>query len=96
MGTALATHVSRPRLLKPEDAADYLGIAHWKLLELARNGALASIKVHRTIRFDPADLDSFIELHRRPVVTTKERIWIPRRRRPARIARNKQRNRASG
>jgi excisionase family DNA binding protein len=96
MGTALATQVRRPRLLNPEDAADYLGIAHWKLLELARNGALASIKVHRTIRFDPADLDTFIESHRRPVLAREKKIWNRRRKRQRTTARNGQRKHATG
>jgi len=96
MGTALATQVRRPRLLSPDDAADYLGIAHWKLLELARNGALASIKVHRTIRFDQVDLDTFIESHRRPVLAREKRTWKRKRNRPAQTATSRQRRRANG
>ena len=55
------------RLLLPDEAAEYLGIARWKLYELTRRGKLASVKEGRTIRFEQADLDAFIAAHRRPV-----------------------------
>jgi excisionase family DNA binding protein len=89
MVNAFATQARRPKLLTPEEAAEYLGIAHWKLLELARNNVLASIKVHRTIRFDPADLDTFIESHRRPVLAKEKRTWKRRRNRLEQKARAK-------
>lgn len=96
MGNALATAVRRPKLLKPEEAAEYLGIAHWKLYELARNGVLASIKVHRTIRFDPVDLDTFIESYRRPVLATRRQTWKPKAKRQGRAQRSRQRSHGKG
>jgi excisionase family DNA binding protein len=96
MGNALATTVRRPKLLKPQEAADYLGIAHWKLYELARNRVLASIKVHRTIRFDPQDLDAFIESYRRPVLATRRQTWKANGKRQAQAKENRQRNHENG
>jgi excisionase family DNA binding protein len=96
MGNALATAPRRPKLLKPEEAAEYLGIAHWKLYELARNGVLASIKVHRTIRFDPLDLDAFIESYRRPVLATRRQTWKPKGKRQERPKQDRQRNHGNG
>ena len=71
VGNTPSTETRGRRLLQPDEAAEYLGIERWKLYELARNGVLASIKVHRTIRFDPADLDAFIASHRRPAITVE-------------------------
>jgi excisionase family DNA binding protein len=66
METAVMPERPRRRLLRPEEAAEYLGIARWKLYELTRHGKLASVKEGRTIRFEQADLDAFIAAHRRP------------------------------
>jgi len=96
MGSTLATAVRRPKLLKPDEAAEYLGIAHWKLYELARNGVLASIKVHRTIRFDPVDLDTFIDRYRRPAVATRRRTWNVKGKRYGQARPKRQRRHESG
>lgn len=72
MGATTNTAVGGQRLLNPDEAAERLGIARWKLYEMARRGVIASIKEGRTIRFDPADLDTFIASHRRPVVGIQE------------------------
>ena len=66
MGNEAQTGRSLRRLLKPEEAAEYLSVPRWKLYFLARTGELASIKAGRTIRFDQSDLDEFIRTHRRP------------------------------
>lgn len=73
MGTEKQTHGPERRLLRPDEAAEYLGIARWKLYEMARRGVLASVKEGRTIRFDRADLDAFIAAHRRPAQIAEAR-----------------------
>lgn len=71
MGTEEQTHEPDRRLLRPDEAAEYLGIARWKLYEMARRGVVASVKEGRTIRFARADLDAFIAAHRRPAHTVE-------------------------
>ena len=52
------------RLLQTDAAAAYLGIARRTLQELVQNRKVSFIKIGRSIRFDPADLDTFIESRR--------------------------------
>ena len=49
------------RLVKVRAAADYLAISERKLWDLSRNGAIPIVKLGRMVRYDLADLDSFIE-----------------------------------
>lgn len=73
MGATQVVRESEQRFLTVDEAASYLGLPRWKVMELARNEALSSIKVHRLIRFDRADLDEFIRVHRRPAKTSAVR-----------------------
>ncbi|MFT4288133.1 helix-turn-helix domain-containing protein [Nocardioides sp.] len=51
-------------LLKPDEAADRLGVSVWTLARLRRDGLLAAIRVANAWRYDPADLDTYISNHR--------------------------------
>ena len=58
------------RLKKTDDAAAYLGISRRKLQELVQDREIGSIKFGRSIRFDPADLEDFIDRNK-----VKPRGW---------------------
>ncbi len=49
------------RLIKCRQAAQYLGICERKLWELAKDGRIPSVRIDRAVRFDVADLDTFIQ-----------------------------------
>ena len=49
------------RLVKVRAAADYLAISERKLWDLSQNGTIPVVKLGRMVRYDLADLDSFIE-----------------------------------
>jgi len=49
------------RLVKVRAAADYLAISERKLWDLSQNGPIPVVKLGRAVRYDLADLDSFIE-----------------------------------
>ena len=49
------------RLVKVRAAADYLAISERKLWDLSQNGTIPVVKLGRAVRYDLADLDSFIE-----------------------------------
>ncbi|MBC8468885.1 MAG: helix-turn-helix domain-containing protein [Planctomycetes bacterium] len=49
------------RLVKCGEAAAYLGICERKLWELSKDGRIPSVRIDRSVRFDIADLDAFIE-----------------------------------
>ena len=55
-------HVGR-RLLKPEEAAEYLGLQVDTIYRKARLRELPSVKVGRALRFDVEALERFIEEH---------------------------------
>lgn len=63
-------HDTVGRLKKTDDAAAYLGIARRTLQQLVQNREIGFIKFGRSIRFDPADLDLFIDSKR-----VKARGW---------------------
>ncbi len=50
------------RLIKCREAAAYLGICERKLWELSKNGRIPAVRIDRSVRFDIADLDAFIQL----------------------------------
>jgi excisionase family DNA binding protein len=47
-------------LLKPEEAATYLGIGRSKVFELLADGRLASVRIGRSRRITVAALDDFV------------------------------------
>ncbi len=50
------------RLLTSSEAAHYLGISTRKLWELGNRGVLPVVRLdNRMVRFDLADLDSFVD-----------------------------------
>ena len=49
------------RLLKSKQAAEYLCISERTLWNLQNRGKIKVVRMGRLIRFDPADLDKFIE-----------------------------------
>ena len=58
--------VTGPRLLSGKEAAAYLGVPYNTLRGWANNGTLPVIRVphSRSLWFDLADLDQFIDRHR--------------------------------
>lgn len=52
-------------LLTIEEAAAYLGCSRRYMITLVHERRVAAIRFgHRTVRFDPADLDAYIAAHR--------------------------------
>ncbi len=51
----------KARLMKCRDAARYLCISERTLWTLQNEGKVRAVKMGRLIRFDPEDLDLFIE-----------------------------------
>jgi excisionase family DNA binding protein len=52
------------KLLTTPEAASRLGVSKRTLQELAAERKIAQIKFGRNVRFDPADLEAFINSHR--------------------------------
>jgi excisionase family DNA binding protein len=65
-----------PRLLWTcREAATALGISERKLWDLTNNGAIPSVKIGRAERYDPADIQTWINTQKnraRPSDTTAE------------------------
>jgi excisionase family DNA binding protein len=57
------------RLMDVADAAQYLTVSEHFVRRLIRERRVTFIKVGRHVRFDPADLDAFIEQGRREAHT---------------------------
>ena len=49
------------RLLKSREAAKYLCVSEKTLWNLQNAGKIRAVKLNRLVRYDPADLDEFIE-----------------------------------
>ena len=56
----MSTTDTNKRLVKCREAAAYLGISERKLWELKKAGRIPSVRIDRCVRFDIADLDTFI------------------------------------
>jgi len=54
------------KLLKVAEAAAYLTLSQFYLYRLVETGAIPTIRLGRSIRFDPAELDEWINDRRRP------------------------------
>jgi excisionase family DNA binding protein len=52
-------------LLRAEDVAGRIGASKQAVYLLARENTLPSVRWGRSVRFDPADVEAFIEAHRR-------------------------------
>lgn len=58
-------------LLNASETARKLRLSVPHVYTMAAAGTLSSIKFGRAVRFDPKDVDAFIEAHRRGVVRPK-------------------------
>jgi excisionase family DNA binding protein len=57
-----------PKLLTAEHVALLLGKHPRTVLQMAAAGKIPAIRLgHRTVRFDPADVQEYIDAHRTPV-----------------------------
>ena len=54
------SHTSK-KLMNCKQAADYLCICQRKLWDLSKSGRIQTVRIDRAVRYDIADLDSFIE-----------------------------------
>lgn len=54
-----------PQLLRAEEVAKRLGLSRQHVYVMAANGELPSIKLRGAVRFDPKDVEAYIEAHRR-------------------------------
>lgn len=52
--------MNNQRLIKSKDAAAYLAISQRKLWDLGKGNIIPVVRMGRAVRFDLADLDSFI------------------------------------
>jgi len=52
-------------LLRPRDTAQRLGLSLPQIYHLAATGRLACVRLGRSVRFRPADVDKFIRANRR-------------------------------
>ena len=59
-------HTTTPRLLlRPNEAAEALGIGQRKLWELTDLGLIRSVKIGRCVRYPIAELEAYVQsLHR--------------------------------
>lgn len=56
--------IAKAGLLNHDDAAGYLATSPRRIRELWQRRELAGVKVGRSVRFAPADLDAYIARHR--------------------------------
>lgn len=76
-----------PRLLSPEQAAQYLSLgSKWAVRRLAATGAFPTVRVLGKLRYDQGDLDAFIEAMKsspgegpRPAAAGRVLTRVPRR-----------------
>jgi excisionase family DNA binding protein len=59
------------RIYNTNESAQYIGLGKRTFQERVAANEIASIKIGRSIRFDIADLDAFIEKHKRKAVGWK-------------------------
>ena len=52
-------------LLRPADVAKALSLSVPRIYQLAAEGKIASIKMDKSLRFDPEDVMAYIRSHRR-------------------------------
>ena len=48
------------RLIKPKEAAEYLAISDRKLFSMSKAGTIPTVRLGRSVRYDLADLENFI------------------------------------
>ena len=52
------------RLLRAEEVAEMLGCSKWLVYDLAQRGELPSVRIGRSVRFDPEDVAAFVNQRR--------------------------------
>lgn len=57
----MKTNPLPPKLNTPKTAAAYLAISERKLWQLTKDGRIPAVRFDRCVRYDIADLDSFIQ-----------------------------------
>ncbi|HUW82040.1 MAG TPA: helix-turn-helix domain-containing protein [Phycisphaerae bacterium] len=58
--------LSTPRpLLRPREAANILAISARKLWGLTNRGEIPCVRIDRAVRYDPADLEAYVEAQKR-------------------------------
>jgi excisionase family DNA binding protein len=67
-GTAVADILERERLLKPAEAAEYLGLTVPTIYTKASRRQLPTVKVGRSLRFRRADLEKIVKAGLRPAL----------------------------
>jgi excisionase family DNA binding protein len=67
-GLAVADILERDRLLKPADAAEYLGLTLATIYTKASRRQLPTVKVGRSLRFRRADLEKIVQAGLRPAL----------------------------
>ena len=53
--------ISNPDLLRPREAARKLAVSERKLWELTNRDIIRAVRIGRSVRYDPCDLEAFIE-----------------------------------
>lgn len=59
--SSTGTRNAGPRLVTARTVAERLGISQHRVYELARTGDLPHVRLGRSMRFDPAAIESFIK-----------------------------------
>jgi excisionase family DNA binding protein len=67
-------------LLNPEQVAELLGVSVRYVWRLGRDGELPRIKVGKYVRFDPVEVDTFIEQRRSGPRARRAHVESPRER----------------
>ena len=58
---AVPLRSARPQLLTPRDTAKSLAISERTLWTLTRQGIIPAVRIGRSVRYDPRDLNEWIE-----------------------------------
>jgi excisionase family DNA binding protein len=74
----MADILTRDRLLKPAEAAEYLGLAVASIYCMASRRRLPSIKVGRSLRFRRVDLERVVKAGMRPAIRPLHTLEDPR------------------
>lgn len=60
VGADVADAALVPLLLEPDDAARQLGVSERTLRRLERDGEVKAVRIYRSVRFAPEDLEQFV------------------------------------
>jgi len=65
MGRKEGKEIDSRKLLPASDVAEMLSLSRQHIYTMATSGELPSIKLRGAVRFDPKDVEQFIQAHRR-------------------------------